>query len=911
MEGKTYQATHLRLLIADPGTVHPNRYVAELERAGYQITADVVHSNPEFLRHAASHRFDLCVCEKFFEGWSYLQGLQDLRSIPAHTPLVVITDVEDGSVPALECVEAGAYECLEKDRLYRLILTVRRLLREPIPIDPQHALEAVIRACPLAIIALDSRGCVRMWNPGAERIFGWTEAEVLGQPLPTVPESGRLEFQELLESQLSGHSHSGVETVRVLKSGARIDARLWTAPLRDLHGNINGKMAVVEDITGSKRAAAERVGLHETAQAGLRFRTLLESAPDGIFEVDAQGRIIVANREAERLFRWDRADLIGKPIEALIPRRFLRHHVQHRAEYSEHPVTRPMRTGLDLFALRKDGTEFAVDINLSPVQDEDGSHVMCIVRDVSDRRQAEEQIQLLNRNLEGRTRELAHANRQLEFRNREVERANRLKSEFLASMSHELRTPLNAIIGFSDLLSEQTAAILSGKQTRFLGHIRQGARHLLDLINDILDLSKIEAGRLELRYENFTMADALAEVLSSVRPMAVANGLQLHANLPGGVVLNADRVRFKEILYNLLSNAIKFTPEGGRVWVESVERDGFLVITVGDTGMGIPGEEHGSIFESFRQVGSTAKGVREGTGLGLAITRRLVEQHGGKIWLESEVNQGSRFQFSLPLQGPVPAPVADSEEPGVAGDRSRPLVLVVDDDLSSVELLVSHLESGGYLTISAASSEEGVRLARQLMPDIIVMDVLFPGLSGFAAIEELKRSPATADIPIVIVSVVDERTRGFSLGAAEYLVKPVSKETLLTAMGRYAPAIRPDPVLIVDDEAGSLHLVSHALTEAGYPTLLAQSGEEALRLLSQTKFRAVVLDLRMPGVDGFEVVRQMRTSPELASMPVVVLTSKDLSREDCANLSGKITICLTKGVAWKTQLLEEFRTLLP
>ena len=657
------------------------------------------------------------------------------------------------------------------------------------------------------------------------------------------------------------------------------------------------------------RAASGGDGLG--GQAAERFRTLLESAPDAILEVDAQGRIIVANIQAERLFRWDRGDLIGKPIESLVPMRYLHHHVENRASYSKHPVTRPMGTGLDLYALRKDGTEFAVDINLSPVLDQDGSHVICIVRDVSERRLAEEQIRLLHQNLESRTGDVANANRELELRNREVERANRLKSEFLASMSHELRTPLNAIIGFSDLLAEQTAALLSAKQTRFLGHIRQGAKHLLDLINDILDLSKIEAGRLELRYENFSMAAALAEVLSSVRPIASAKNLQLDVHSPSGLFLNADRVRFKEILYNLLSNAIKFTPEGGRVWIESSVGDGLLLTVVGDTGMGIPSEEHASIFESFRQVSATTKGVREGTGLGLAITRRLVEQHGGKVWLESEVNQGSRFYFTLPLEGPPPVPEGESAAFATPLDRARPLVLIVDDDPSSVELLVSYLEGGGYLTATAASGEEGVRLARRLLPDIIALDVLLPGRSGFAAIEDLKSSPSTAAIPIVIVSVVDERKRGFSLGASEYLVKPVNKELLLSAMGKYVPAIPPAPVLIVDDEAGSLQLVAHALSEAGYPTLLAQSGKEALRLMAQTTVSAVVLDLLMPGISGFEVARRMSAAPELAATPVVVLTSKELTAEDRERLRGKVAACLTKGSSWKSQLLEQLRTLLP
>jgi signal transduction histidine kinase/CheY-like chemotaxis protein len=565
-----------------------------------------------------------------------------------------------------------------------------------------------------------------------------------------------------------------------------------------------------------------------------------------------------------------------------------------------------MGTGLSLFALRKDGTEFAVDINLSPVVEEDGNHVMCIVRDVSERRRVEEEIRILNQNLERRGEELAAANQQLELRNREVERANRLKSEFLASMSHELRTPLNAIIGFSELLNEQTQKIFSDKQKRFLGHIQHGAKHLLDLINDVLDLSKIEAGRLELRHENFTMAVAVAEVLSSVRPMATAKKIEVESDVPIDLFLNADRVRFKEILYNLFSNAMKFTSEGGRVWIESTVQDGYVSTVVGDTGIGIPPEEHASIFESFHQVGATTKGVREGTGLGLAITRRLVEQHGGKIWLESEPGQGSRFHFTLPLQG-----VRGVEEEAAIlarrPARERPLVLIVEDDRSSQELMASYLESEGYLTVTASSGIEGVRIARELKPDVITLDMLLPGKSGFEAMHELKNSPLTSWIPIVIVSVVDERKMGFALGATEYLMKPISRESLLDTVRRHVPSVQTGQVLVCDDEAGSLQLISSTLETGGYSSIQAQTGREALRILSELPVSVLILDLMMPGVNGFEVIKQIREQAKFERLPIIVLTAKELTQEEMDQLQGKVNTCLQKGSSWRSQLLDQLR----
>jgi len=379
-----------------------------------------------------------------------------------------------------------------------------------------------------------------------------------------------------------------------------------------------------------------------------RYRRLLEAAPDGIVEVDSSGRIVLVNSQAEKLFGYPREELLGKSVEILMPERFRERHPAHRGRYQAHSVIRPMGSGLDLRALRADGTEFAVDINLSPFKGESGPGVICVIRDVTDRKAAEEQIKMLNQSLEQRTRDLAVTNSELEIRNREVEKANRLKSNFLATMSHELRTPLNSIIGFSDLLAEQTAGPLTQKQERFVGHIQEGSRYLLALISDILDLSKIEAGRLELKYQNFQMSVAVEEVLSTVRPLAVAKRTELMTEVGEELFLYADRVRVKQVLCNLLSNAIKFTPEQGQVRLVARSEGSLLSTSVIDTGIGIPRKEQESVFEAFHQLPAAVTGVREGTGLGLSITKLLVEQHGGRIWIESEPGKGSQFHFTLP-----------------------------------------------------------------------------------------------------------------------------------------------------------------------------------------------------------------------------------------------------------------------
>jgi len=650
-------------------------------------------------------------------------------------------------------------------------------------------LHAIVEASPLAIIALDGDGTVRMWNPSAERMFGWSEAEVVGRQNPTIPPELEQQYRSFVSSRMQGLSQSGFETTRARKDGSLIDVNIWTAPLREEGGDVTGIMTMLVDTTERKHADRERVQLRASEQAARaevdvekRYRKLLEAAPDAILEVDRQGRIVLVNRQAERLFGYTRAELLGNRIETLIPDRFRARHPDHRDTFFEHPVMRPMGTGLELYARRFDGSEFAVDVTLSPYDSEGAGRVICVVRDVTERKHAEEQIQMLNQHLEQRTAELVATNKELELRNREVERVNRLKDEFLASMSHELRTPLNSIIGFSDLLAEQGAANFNPKQKRFLGHIQQGSRHLLELINDILDLSKIEAGHLELKYEDFEVSQAVAEVVATVRPIASAKNMQFDSAVAEGLFLYADRLRFKQVLYNLLSNAIKFTASGGRVSIEGSASDGSARFCVADTGIGIPAGEQVAIFESFHQVGTTTKGVREGTGLGLAITKRLIEQHGGSIWVESELGKGSRFFFTLPVR------LAEGEEAAPAGDGETPLILVVEDEGAAQELMVSHLEEAGYRVITIGSGGEAIQAAVKLHPDVITLDLLMPGKSGWQTLDELKKTPATAAIPVIIVSVVEERKKGLSVGAMDYLVKPVSKERLLATVRRATAA---------------------------------------------------------------------------------------------------------------------------
>ncbi|HEV8180784.1 MAG TPA: PAS domain-containing sensor histidine kinase [Candidatus Angelobacter sp.] len=378
-----------------------------------------------------------------------------------------------------------------------------------------------------------------------------------------------------------------------------------------------------------------------------RYRKLLHAAPDAILEVNEAGRILILNEAVERMFGYSRDELVGLSVDQLVPAAMRGGHAQHRSAYADRPKTRPMGTGLELQGQRKDGSLFPVEISLSPNWIEGSLHVIASVRDITERKAVEDRIRTLS---EQYTAELTLKNEQLEARNREVERANRLKNEFLASMSHELRTPLHTIIGFSELLGEQLEGPLGEKQQRFVGHILQDARHLLELINEILDISKIESGRLELKREPFDFSQCVEEVLAGIRHQAATKNITLENKNRFHDSLYADRLRVKEILYNLLSNAVKFTPEGGRVWVEAFREGDSLHVSVCDTGIGIPEKEHPSIFEKFYQVGDARGGTREGTGLGLPITKHLVELHGGTINVESRPGQGSSFRLTFPLR---------------------------------------------------------------------------------------------------------------------------------------------------------------------------------------------------------------------------------------------------------------------
>jgi signal transduction histidine kinase/DNA-binding response OmpR family regulator len=516
----------------------------------------------------------------------------------------------------------------------------------------------------------------------------------------------------------------------------------------------------------------------------------------------------------------------------------------------------------------------------------------------------------LEQRVRERTIQLAVANKELDLRNREVERATQMKSKFLASMSHELRTPLNAIVGFSDLLAEGTPGQLNDKQKRFVNHIKQGSSHLLQLINDILDLSKIEAGQLELRSEEFLVKDALPEVLSTIHPLAMAKNIRVEQKVDSNSLVKSDRVRFKQILYNLLSNAVKFTPKAGLITIECVDVRDFVRVSVADTGIGIRPEDQKVVFEEFRQIEGSADRAQEGTGLGLAITKRLVEQQGGQISVESELGKGSRFTFTLLAVEPTSkvSPVLEPATSSIVTPSRRltPLVLIVDDESPARELLASYLEPE-YRVVMAQSGAEAVKKAQELRPDAITLDVLMPGSNGFETLAALRKNSETANIPVIILSVVDQKQVGFALGAADYLIKPVRKPVLLEAIRRHVPSPTDEDssILLVDDDPKALELLEEALRSAGYETQAVRSGTRALEVLANKVVGAILLDLLMPGMDGFQVIRHVRQEPAFRELPILVMTAKNLSHDEIALLNRETQGLLQKDGSWKEQLIGE------
>jgi signal transduction histidine kinase/ligand-binding sensor domain-containing protein/CheY-like chemotaxis protein len=557
-------------------------------------------------------------------------------------------------------------------------------------------------------------------------------------------------------------------------------------------------------------------------------------------------------------------------------------------------------------------------------------------------------LQEANSALSSANKELFGLNRELQASNQQIAEANRLKSQFLANMSHELRTPMNAIIGFTNLVLRRSGDALPERQRDNLTKVKQSGDHLLNLINDILDLSKIEAGRVDIQAGAFDVRDLIASCCATVSPLAKTGvGLSHEVSEEVGEA-HTDEARLRQVLINLLSNALKFTEsgevkvkvrgQGSGVWDQGEAKtegqvfprspvpgprspgDGWLEVAVSDTGIGIPADALGYIFDEFRQVDGTSTRRHGGTGLGLSITKRLTELLGGTIGVESEVGKGSTFTVRIPINygetekrrngetekerlpdSPTP-PLSDSE----GGDERGKVIVVIDDDPNVGVLLREELSGEGYRVISAGSADEGVDRVKMARPFAVTVDIIMPGKDGWQTIAMLKEDPETRGIPIIVVSVSDNRELGYRLGVTDYLVKPVNREALLSALGRLDSGRLRD-ILVVDDDPAMVSLVCQMLEESGFASRSASNGQEALSEIGRLRPDAVLLDLMMPVMDGFEVIERMQADPELRKVPVVVVTAKDLSGAEREILKRQASRVVQKGKVDREALVQELR----
>jgi signal transduction histidine kinase/CheY-like chemotaxis protein len=485
-----------------------------------------------------------------------------------------------------------------------------------------------------------------------------------------------------------------------------------------------------------------------------------------------------------------------------------------------------------------------------------------------------------------------------------IREADRLKTQFLANMSHELRTPLNSIIGFSRVILRGIDGPLTELQQTDLNSIYNSGQHLLGLINNILDLSKIEAGKMELTIEPVDLRDIAKSVMSTAIALVKDKPIKLEQEVPEDLpIVMADQTRVRQIMLNLVSNAAKFT-EHGSIKLSVVSSVQEVRISIADTGIGIPFDKVDHIFEEFTQVDASTTRRVGGTGLGLAITRRFVEMHHGRIWVESQLGVGSTFTFTLPREQPQPEePVALPADLAARGEGKK-LIMCIDDDPGVITLYKRYLEKQGYSVIGVTDSTKAIDEAKRLLPFAITLDVLMPNRDGWMLLADLKKTPELNQTPIVVCSIIQDKTKGYTLGATDYLVKPITEEELLRTLERVDKHKTIRKVLAVDDEPSALMLIKRIVeTRPDYQVLEADGGAQALALIETERPDLIILDLMMPEIDGFAVLEHVKSSTATRHIPVIIVTAKELTVEDRARLEGKTIAVFNKGMFTAEQLL--------
>ncbi|MEM7170689.1 MAG: PAS domain S-box protein [Pseudomonadota bacterium] len=745
-----------------------------------------------------------------------------------------------------------------------------------------------------SVIVVDLQGQITDWNRAAERTFGYGKDEMLGKTTASLylskEDATRYTAEMKKEMAETGRWIGECENRR--KDGSIVYLEALTFQLRDDDGNVVSTIGVNRDITLRKQAQ------EALRQSEKRLTAVVDNMPATVYLRDREGRLILINRDYESFLGLTKEEARGRHLNDLLPAHIADEALDHDREVIEKGET--VEREFFLSHPGADGRQERAQVSIKfPIFDAEGNvtSVGGVELDITERKRIQEELQ--------RAKEQAEV-------------ATKAKSQFLANMSHELRTPMNAIIGFTRLVMRRSGDSLPQQQRDNLDKILVSADHLLSLINSVLDLSKIEAGQMEVSLSRLEVAPLVERCLRTMEPLFQEKGLTLTRQIDQGLLpIVSDDEKLMRVLLNLLSNGAKFTEAGGVTMAVYESQEG-VVLEVKDTGVGIPEDELAKIFEEFHQIDSSSTRKESGTGLGLSITRDLVRLIGGRIEVESQLGLGSSFRVILPratlnerLARHIPDSKAKTDPESDFSDVSvgfKDLVLVIDDDPNAIYLLRENLADAGYGVIGASNGREGLLKAKEIKPVAIVLDILMPEMDGWSVLTALKSDSITRSIPVIILSIMDQKDQGYQLGAYDYLLKPIDRDAMVETLAALKPQRRT--LLLADDDPQMADIVGQILDEEDYQVEVVNSGKEALAALEARRPEALLLDLLMPEMDGFDVLDAIQQRPDWQELPVIILTAKDLTHEERQTLSHRARAVIEKQRLDRETLVSNLERLL-
>jgi PAS domain S-box-containing protein len=751
-----------------------------------------------------------------------------------------------------------------------------------------------------ALMTTDTLGIITDVNKQMCAVTGRSQEELIGTPFkdyftdPKLAEDGIR--QVLAEDRVTNYEL----TIRA-KDGKTLVVSYNATTFKGADGKLRGVFAAARDITEQKRLEEQiRTQNRELIETTAFTNNVLESSTEySIIAKDLEGVILAWNEGARRNYGYTADEMVGKQNSRIL-------HTTEDVESGRVKALLDTALGVGkaegvFERVRKNGARFTASLAVTLRRDASGAPIgyVLISKDITEQKQLEEQLR--------------KKNEELELQNRKVQEANRLKSEFLANMSHELRTPLNGIIGFAELMHDGKVGPVSADHKEYLGDILTSSRHLLQLINDVLDLAKVESGKMQFRPEPVQLEKLVREVRDVLRTLTAEKRIRLSWEIdPTLTGIVADPSKLKQVLYNYFSNALKFTPEEGQVTVRA-RPDGAesFRLEVQDTGIGIKAEDFGRLFVEFQQLDASTAKKYQGTGLGLALTRRIVEAQGGEVGVESKLGQGSTFYAVLPR-------VLLSSEPDAIDlpmrprNLQQPSVLVVEDDAKERAWVVNTLTAGGYAVEVATTGQAAIQAAAERHFDALTLDLLLPDMSGWDVLRAIRASGKNADVPAIVLTVMAEKGAGLGFVIQDFLIKPVQADDLLRALRRTrVPPDREPSLLVIDDDPNAAKLLELLLAERKFRVIAVPDGPSGLRVAQEDPPSAVLLDLLMPGMNGFEFLARFRQTEGGQKTPVIVWTVKDLSADERVRLQASAQAVVLKGAGATAALLAELATHLP